>query len=72
MPIYWNELFEQLKHENKEININSPLILGAWNFTNDFEKLIRFKEHLLLVNAGSKSFNFLNSLTEDNWHHENE
>ena len=72
MPIYWNDLFKQLTIENKEVKINSPLILGAWNFSSDFEKLARFKEHLSLVNTRSESYKLLDSLTEDNWYHENE
>ncbi len=72
LQMVWNEFYEHLKSENKEIKINPPLILGAWNFTNDLEKLDRFKEHLSFVNTGSDSYNFLLSLKEGKWHHENE
>lgn len=39
LPMVWNEFYEYLKSENKEIKINPPLIFGAWNFTNDLEKI---------------------------------
>jgi|688.fasta_scaffold1944468_2 hypothetical protein len=72
IPTYWNELYEIIKKENQEIKIKLPLILGAWHFTDDFEKLLRFKEHLELVEIESMAYRFLISLTEENWHHENE
>jgi hypothetical protein len=72
LPMVWNDFYEHLKRENKEIKINPPLILGAWNFTNDSEKLARFKEHLSFVNTGSDSYNFLLSLTDEKWHHDND
>ena len=72
IPSHWNTFFELLVKENNDIQISKPLILGAWNFSNDLEKKARFKEHTLLVKHNSNSHNYLISLQENNWHHENE
>ena len=73
-PIFWNEFYNLLVSNFIGKTISKPLILAAWNFTSDGEKLNRFKEHLSLVDFGSDNTltAYLKGLKEENWHHENE
>ncbi len=73
-PVFWNQMYNMLVVSHPDIIISKPLILAAWNFTSDFEKQIRFKEHLSFVdlNFDNQLITFLNNLTEDKWHHLNE
>ena len=72
--MFWNEFYNQLVSNFTDKAISKPLILAAWNFTTNDEKLTRFKEHLSLVDLGSDNplTSYLNGLIEENWHHENE
>lgn len=72
--MFWNDFYELLQQHTEKKDIPKPLILAAWNFTSDGEKLTRFREHLNLVDFNSENppIKFLNGLTDENWHHENE
>ena len=73
-PTYWSDFYKLLQQVTGKNDIPKPLILAGWNFTSDEEKLSRFKEHLTLVdfNSDNPLTMFLNGLTEENWHHNNE
>jgi hypothetical protein len=69
LPGYWNDFYNILFKE-VGMKLNVPLILGAWNFTSDNEKSLRFNEHLTACAIGkSKAYDYLVSLTEDKWYH---
>ena len=73
-PMYWNEFYNMVMQNANGKYISKPLILAAWDFTTDGEKLARFKEHLHWIDFGTDNplTDYLNGLTEDKWHHENE
>jgi len=78
MPQKWNDLWQMLPA--RERNGNGcipplPLILGAWHYTSNKEKELRFYEHLYWASdQGSldKIIEYLNSLQEKDWYHEGE
>lgn len=75
MPDRWDELWEMLPNKARVgggWEPPLPLILGAWSFSSNYEKIIRFNEHLNYsfesgcLDTVSK---FLHSLNEEEWHH---
>jgi hypothetical protein len=74
-PSRWHELWEMLPERER---VGSgwkpplPLILGAWNYTSDLEKMLRLREHIeWAANHGCLPTlaTFLRSLPETEWHH---
>lgn len=78
MPTPWNQLFKMLKDTKQNSDggwtPSLPLILNAWHETSSMEKQLRFKEHIQWAsdnNQLEEIENFLRSLTEDDWLHDN-
>ena len=49
-----------------------PLILGAWNFASNLEKMLRLAEHIQWADDHgelAEASAFLRSLEETDWHH---
>ncbi|AVR44777.1 hypothetical protein C7S20_05575 [Christiangramia fulva] len=71
LPMNWNELYKILVRETRNSGIQKPLILAAWNFTSDEQKLGRFEEHLKLIEEKNiiTAKVFLDGLEEDKWYH---
>jgi hypothetical protein len=74
-PSHWNELWEMLPDRHR---IGSgwepplPLILGAWNYTSNLEKMMRLSEHIRWADEHGKLEEvsaFLKGLKESDWHH---
>jgi hypothetical protein len=75
MPERWLEFWDTLP-ERKQLGAGweppLPLILGAWNFSSEREKMIRVEEHIRWAeqhNALLEASSFLRGLTESDWHH---
>ena len=74
MPIYWNKLWKMLpdrKRVDGQWEPQLPLILSAWNYSEDEAKLDVFKKHIKWAyehNAFERIQSFLKSLNEDQWH----
>jgi len=75
VPDRWDELWEMLPNKTRVgggWEPPLPLILGAWSFTSNLEKIIRLNEHLnysLESGCLDKVGKFLHSLSEEEWHH---
>ena len=78
IPHKWNELWKLLPNRTR---VGSgwepplPLILAAWNFTEDYEKRARLVEHIKWAEKHGQielASNFLRGLQEDEWHHSEE
>lgn len=49
-----------------------PLILGAWNYTSNLEKMLRLREHIEWAESHGclpSVAAFLRQLEESDWHH---
>jgi len=49
-----------------------PLILGAWNYASNLEKMMRLTEHIQWADKHGKLTEisaFLRGLAESDWHH---
>jgi len=49
-----------------------PLILGAWHYTTNLDKMLRFVEHIGWAESHNKInevSQFLRNLTDQEWHH---
>ena len=74
-PDPWNRLYQLLPHTRSVGSVwepEFPLILGAWDFSSDYDKRQRF--HLHLQHAGQHGAldavaRFVLQLTESDWHH---
>jgi hypothetical protein len=77
-PIYWNALWELLPNKTRVgsgWSPSLPLILGGWWYSTDGEKRQVLVEHILWAEKHSvlsETGRYLRSLSEDEWHHENE
>ncbi len=74
-PLSWNALWELLP-ARRQMGAGwtppLPLILGAWHFTSDLEKMSRLAEDIKWSEQHgnlSEIAEFLRSLPEENWHH---
>jgi hypothetical protein len=74
-PQHWHTLWEMLP-ERKQVGAGwqppLPLILGAWHYASNLEKMLRLAEHIEWAERhGSlpEVANFLRSLAETEWHH---
>ena len=69
-PTSWCKLFEMLEdYKNNELKI--PLVLNGWIMSNDFQKNIRFKQHLKWAydHGQIKEIDkFLRSLPKEDWY----
>lgn len=77
-PQKWNKLWQLLNNKQRKgatWEPSLPLILAAWyNTSNDLKKE-RLIEHLKWAekqNQLDTINNYLHTLTEEDWHHENE
>lgn len=75
MPQKWNDLYNMLPNR-RQVGAGweppQPLILGAWHYTSDFEKMQRLEQHIEWANKHGKLpevSSYLRSLTESDWHH---
>jgi hypothetical protein len=77
-PIEWNELYTIVGGTRRDAPNGiiwtpmPPLVLSAWNFSNDVERKRRFNEHLAWADANGTidiADAFLRSLSEEAWHH---
>lgn len=75
MPMKWNDLYQLLPETHRVGNgwvPALPLILGAWHYASDSEKMLRLDEHINWAadhDALDKVSNFLLNLEESDWHH---
>jgi len=74
-PTYWNELWEMLP-DRRQIGAGweppLPLILGAWHYATNMEKMMRLAEHIQWAAKHGKlaeASAFLRHLVECDWHH---
>jgi hypothetical protein len=74
-PDKWNQLWLQLpgrKRKGAGWEPSLPLILGAWHYASNLEKMLRLDEHIKWAErhgALSETDTFIRSLSEDQWHH---
>jgi hypothetical protein len=77
-PQKWNVLWEMLNNRKRigqSWQPSPPLILAAWHHTTDNEKHERLMYHLTWAeeqNQLDDIFEYLSSLDEFDWHHEDE
>ena len=74
-PLLWNKLWKLLP-ERRQIGAGwqpaLPLILSAWHYTSNLEKMLRLTEH---IEWSEKHGNlqefaaFIRKLDESEWHH---
>ena len=78
MPVRWNELWEMLP---EKVQVGAawtpplPLILGAWNYASNLEKMLRLGEHIAWAQDHGildRISAFLRGLPETEWHHLND
>lgn len=74
-PDAWNKLWELLP-ERRQIDSgwqpSLPLILGAWAYTSNLEKMLRLAEHIEWADKHGnlpEAAAFVRKLTENDWHH---
>ena len=74
-PSLWDNLWNMLP-ERKRVGAGwepaPPLILGAWDYASNLEKMMRLAEHICWADthgALSDVSVFLRGLEEDDWHH---
>jgi hypothetical protein len=74
-PLSWNALWDLLP-ERRQVGAGwippLPLILGAWHFTSDLEKMGRLKEHIEWAEQHGNLPEiavYLRKLPEKDWHH---
>ena len=74
-PMRWNELWEMLP-ERRRVGAgwepSLPLILGAWHYASNLEKMMRLDEHIQWADKHGKIEKvsaFLHGLKESEWHH---
>lgn len=74
-PMRWNDLYHLLPETHCVGNRWEPalpLILGAWHYASNSEKMLRLEEHInWAANRGAiqKVADFLRGLEEADWHH---
>lgn len=78
IPLVWQKLYDLLPNKKRgELGWMPPLplILTAWHYSNDEQKSSRIREHIEWADKNNyieKIYNFLSSLSEDEWHHKGE
>jgi hypothetical protein len=75
-PMRWNEMYQLLPDSVRPASGGRepalPLILGAWNFASNLEKIIRLREHIEYASEKgvlAEVDKFLRALPEVEWHH---
>ena len=77
-PKHWQTLWEMLPHRNQidgHWKPSPPLILAAWHYASDDEKMERFAEHIEWAERHGGIVpiaTFLRKLNETDWHHAND
>lgn len=75
LPLLWKDLWELLPDRRQKgggWEPPLPLILGAWHYTSNLDKMIRLDEHLRWAaehECLSEAAVFLRGLAESDWHH---
>jgi hypothetical protein len=75
LPPLWNELWEMLPQRRRLGNgwePPAPLILAAWNYASNLEKMLRVAEHIEWAEQHgclAEISTFLRGLPESEWHH---
>ena len=75
LPNRWKELWEMLPGRRQAGNSWEPplpLILGAWHYTSNPEKVLRFNEHIRWADKHgtiNEVGTYLRSLPDSDWHH---
>jgi hypothetical protein len=75
LPARWNELWEMLPNKvqtERGWQPPLPLILGAWNYASNLEKMLRLADHIHWAQSHgclSTVTAFLRALPEGDWHH---
>jgi hypothetical protein len=74
MPYKWAPLYDLICKKTRTKDLPSPLILAAWYGTLDYTKLERFKLHVEHAYKYSPDIfilvqDFINGLSEREWHH---
>jgi hypothetical protein len=76
MPICWDELWKMLPDRRRvgsSWNPPPPLILGAWNYSANWEKALRLSEHILYASEHGvldEVDRYLRSLRPEQWLYE--
>jgi len=78
MPMKWNDLY-QLLLDTRRVGDgwepSLPLILGAWHYSSNVEKMLRLEEHIAWAEEHAslvRISEFLRGLDETGWHHLND
>ena len=77
-PPRWHELWELLPERRRSGGSGeppAPLILGAWHYTSNVEKMSRLAEHIQWADTHEALVEvsaFLRALVESDWHHLND
>lgn len=75
VPTRWNELWQMLPDKvqvGSGWNPPLPLILGAWHYASNLEKMLRLADHIAWAQEHGvlgKISDFLRALPEGEWHH---
>ena len=72
MPLRWNDLYDMLPEDGGSKKGGPPLILGAWGYTSDLEKMVRLRAHLQWAEEHGvlpQVELFLRGLPESEWYH---
>ncbi len=71
-PISWDQLWQMLPNPSQSPDLMNPLILGGWWYSTDEQKKGRLDHHLQWArdyNVLDAIKEFLEGLTEEQWHH---
>ncbi len=77
-PMEWNDLYKMIGGRRIDTAAGitwepmPPLVLSAWNFSNNDDRQTRFHEHLVWAHQRGKlhvADTYLRALSEEAWHH---
>ena len=77
-PSQWHKLWKMLPNRSRNgvgWEPALPLILGAWAYTSNLEKMVRLEEHIKWAarhDAFEKIDSYLRGLRDSDWHHLND
>jgi hypothetical protein len=78
LPQKWNDLYNLLPNTRRKDGgsiPSAPLILAAWHYASNRQKMLRLKEHIEWADQHrdlKKISKFIYSLNEEDWYHEND
>ena len=75
VPDKWNTLWEMLpgkKRRGSSWEPSPPLILAAWHHSSNLDKMLRLQDHINWAaehDMTNEVLEYLESLSENEWHH---